>query len=108
MNYSDYMIVEKWKNETTEEIVKIKNAAKKLVLLNTEWFAFLVFILVFTLPTFVVMISNFTLGLKFFTIDVIIYALVWFFYLKPRYINQDMLLAAKERCEEMETVLKYR
>ena len=108
MNYSDYMIVEKWKNEPTEEIVKIRDASKKLALLNTEWFAFLVFVLVFTLPTFVIMISNFTLGLKFFTIDLVIYTPVWFFYLKPKYINQDMLVSAKERYEEMEIVLKYR
>jgi len=108
MNYSDYMIVEKWKNETTEEIVKIKNAAKKLALLNTEWFGFLFFVLLCNLPIFVIMISNFTFGVKFLTLDLLVYIPVWFFYLKPKYINQDMLLAAKERYEEMEIVLKYR
>lgn len=108
MNYLDYMIVEKWKNETTEEIVKIRDASKKLVLLNTEWFGFLFFVTLFNLPALVIMISNFTFGVKILTLDLLIYIPVWFLYLKPKYINQDMLLAAKERCEEMEIVLKYR
>lgn len=108
MNYSDYIIVEKWKNETTEEIVKIRDASKKLALLNTEWFGFLFFVLLFNLPALVITISNFTFGIKFLTMDLLIYIPVWFLYLKPKYINQNVLMCAKERTEEMDIVLKYR
>lgn len=108
MNYSEYMVVEKWKNETTEEIVKIKNAAKKSILLNTKWFAFLFFMIIFTSPTFGLMIGYFTLGFNCFVIAFVIYGPIWFFYLKPKYIREDILAEAKDRIEEMDIVLKYR
>jgi hypothetical protein len=108
MNYSDYTINEVWKNVSTEEIIKIKKAAKKLVILNNEWFLFHLFMLVFSLPSFVLMFSNLSFGFNCFVINLVIYTPIWFFYLKIKHVNTELLEQAKKRIEEMDIVLKYR
>ena len=108
MNYAEHIIVENWKDVPTEEIIEIKKAAKKLAILNTEWIMFYFFMFVFTVPTFALMLGNLMFGLKCFSLNLVIYAPIWFFYLRSKFINKNKLVAAKERFEEMETVLKYR
>ena len=108
MDYKEYMILEQWKEVPIEKIIEIKNAAKRLILLNSEKYAFFVFLLVFLAYPIGVSTVNFMHGIRYITINGVIYLFIWFFYLKKKHVNRDLQNAAIKRLYEMEIVLKYR
>lgn len=110
MNYSDYMIVEKWKDTSTDDIKTVMEFTKSMAKTKTKNFNFyvgLIFFMIF--PTILIVFSNFTVDSMFlFTIIFASYYIVWKFFLEKKYYDKEFEKELNVQIEEFETVLKYR
>ena len=109
MDYKDYMIVENWKDVSTEDLKISKKSAKKLSVMNTEWVMFYAFLMIFiAAPATVLITRGFGRDFHFFVGMFIAYSLVWKFYLKKKMINKGVKQLADEAVKEIDIVMKYR
>jgi len=103
------MIVEKWKDTPTTKIQEIKKSAKRLVMLNTEWMMFYLFLIIFMSPTIVVTLTrSYNRDFTFFVVNFVAYFFVWIFYLKNKIIDKNQKEDAQDRVSEMDIVLNNR
>ena len=109
MDYKEHMIVENWKDVSTEDLKISMKSAKRLSIMNTEWIMFYVFLMIFiAAPATVLITRGFGRDFNFCVGMFIVYALVWNFYLKKKMINKGIKTLADEAVKEIGIAMKYR
>lgn len=103
------MIIEKWKDVSTEEVIKAKKDIKTLLLLTNETYMLILSFLFCMLPVIVCFLSGgYTLAKILLFPFFIFHIVMWFFYLKKHLIKKNTREAAFIINNEVNIVLKNR
>ena len=109
MDYKEHMIIEKWKDVSTEEVIKTKKDAKTLLLLTNETYMLILSFLFFMSPVIVCFLTGGFILAKILLLPFFIFHIViWFFYLRKGVINKYTREAASIINDEVDIVLKNR
>lgn len=109
MDYKEHMIIEKWKDVPTEEVLKTKKDAKTLLFMTNETYMLLISFLFFMSPVIVCfLVGGFILAKILLLPFFISHVIMWFFYIKKNFINKYTREAASIINDEIDIVLKNR
>lgn len=109
MDYKEHMIVEKWKDVSTEEVIKTKKDAKTLLLMTNETYMLILSFLFCMLPVIVLFLVGAFILVKILLFPFfIIHFCIWFFYLRKNFIDEYIREAASIINNELKIVLKNR
>lgn len=109
MDYKEHMIVEKWKDIPTEEVLKTKKDAKTILYYTNETYMFIRFFLFVMSPTIVCFLTgSYVLANMLLLPSLLIHFVFWFFYLRGVFIDKDLREAASIISDEVDIVLKER
>ena len=109
MDFKEHIIVNEWKDTPTENILELRKSAVKLKILNTQWIIFYSFLLIFTFPSIVLILTRgYDRDLMIFTINFILYFFIWIFHLKKKVICEETHKRAIDILNQTAVVLKYR
>jgi|688.fasta_scaffold581939_2 hypothetical protein len=110
MDYKEHMIIEKWKDVSTEEIVETKKECKRILFYSNENYMFILFFLIFMSPSIVCFLFGAPTFAKLILFPSFVgHFFFWFFYLKKAFNYTEEIresaLITKEKCD---IVLKSR
>jgi hypothetical protein len=109
MDYKEHMIIEKWKDVSTEEVLKTKKDAKMLLLMTNENYMLILSFLFCMSPVIVLfLVGAFILAKILLLPFFILHFCVWFFYVRKNFINKYTREAASIINSEADVVLKNR
>ena len=110
MDYRESMVVEKWKDVSTEDVKIIMGFTKSMLKIKSKSFNFYIGLMFFMLiPTVIVFLNKFSINSVFlFTIIFCSYYLIWKIFFEKKFYNTQNEEQIKIQLEEFETVIKYR
>lgn len=110
MDFKEHMVVEKWKDTSTEDIITLMELTKEFLSAQKESVLFYVGLVFFLIAPFTVaVIGGFTNDAMIgFIIAFVSYIFVWKGFVRKKFYNEEAVKEFKLQIEEFETVLKHR
>ena len=110
MDFKEHMVVEKWKDTSTEDIITLMELTKGFLSTQKESVLFYVGLVSFLIAPFTMaVIGGFTTDAMIgFIIAFVSYIFVWKGFVRKKFYNEEAAKEFKLQIEELETVLKHR
>jgi len=109
MGYKEHMIIEKWKDVPTEEVLKTKKDAKTLLFLTNETYMLTISFLFCMSPVIVCfLVGGYILAKMLLLPFFIFHFIIWFFYLRKNLNDKYTREAASIIYDEVDIVLNDR
>ena len=107
MNYKDQLLVDKFSEYSKDELLKMKDGCKKLLIYTNEYIVFLVSMFLFCSPSIVLFLTLGPILSQFYYYNFVA-AFITFFFIKNKFANKDLNEEAKNKLKDIKFVLENR